>query len=85
MKKLLRSIGFFDVYNECEDFYSLIHEGRVPPHDVLMTGPPYSECHVQRLLRFSSANKRPYLILMTDHFAEIFWYRRESIIEAPNV
>ena len=85
MKKMLGSIGFHTVYNECEDFYSLIHEGRVPPHDVLMTSPPYSsapysECHAQRLLRFSSANKRPYFICMADHHAEIFWYRRESIL-----
>lgn len=85
MKKLLGSIGFHTVYNECEDFYSLIHEGRVPPHDVLMAGPPYVEYHVQRLLRFSYVNKKPYLIIMADHFAEMFWYRRESVLQLPNV
>merc|ERR1712232_740924 len=41
MKKRLMSLGFNTVYNECEDFYSLIREGRVPPHDVLVTNPPF--------------------------------------------
>ena len=40
MKEHLRSLGFHTVYNECEDFYSLIREGCVPPHDVLVTAPP---------------------------------------------
>ena len=59
-------LGFHTVYNECEDFYSLIRDGRIPQHDVLVTGPPYSEFHMQRLLRFCSNHDKPYFLLMPD-------------------
>lgn len=67
MKKHLWSLGFHTVYNECEDFYAIIREGRLPPHDVLVTNPPYGEGHVQRLLSFCSGHDKPYLLLMPDY------------------
>ena len=66
MKKLLKSLGFHTVYNECEDFYGLLREGRVPPHDVLVTNPPYSEIHIQRLLLFCRGHDKAYFLLLPD-------------------
>jgi len=66
MKEHMKSLGFHNVYNACEDFYGLIREGRVPVHDVLVTNPPYADAHVQRLLRFCRAHDKPYLLLMPD-------------------
>jgi hypothetical protein len=42
MKKHLGDLGFTSVHNECSDFYANIREGKLPPHDVLLTNPPYS-------------------------------------------
>merc|ERR1711959_606177 len=70
MKKHLKSLGFHTVYNECEDFYALIREGRVPPHDVLVTNPPYSRGHAQRLLHFCNAHDKPYFLLLPDYVCE---------------
>ena len=36
-----------------------VREGRVPAHDVLVTNPPYSGDHVERLLRWCRGNGRP--------------------------
>jgi hypothetical protein len=36
----LGNLGFANVVNPCEDFYKVIAERRVPPHDVLVTNPP---------------------------------------------
>ena len=51
-KKHLSALGFTHVYNECEDFYKVIKDNTTPPHDVILTNPPYSKDHVQKLLAF---------------------------------
>jgi hypothetical protein len=48
----LASLGFFNVYNQPENFYASIAEGSVPEFDVLVTNPPYSADHVDRLFEF---------------------------------
>ncbi|KAG1655665.1 hypothetical protein FOA52_007914 [Chlamydomonas sp. UWO 241] len=60
----LAALGFLHVYNENEDFYAVLAEGRVPPHDVVVTNPPYSQPHPQRLLAFLASNAKPWLALM---------------------
>jgi len=60
----LAELGYQNVYNRCEDFYDMIKEGKVPEHDVLVTNPPYSEYHLEKLLEFSNTNERPCLLLM---------------------
>ena len=64
MKKLLGSLGFFTVYNECEDFYALINDCRIPTHDVLATSPAPADAHLQRLLNFCSTLDKPYFLLV---------------------
>ena len=39
--RLLAKLGFTNVYNKCEDFYSRLQSGTLPIHDVLVTNPPY--------------------------------------------
>ena len=67
MKENLRQLGFHTVHNKCENVYSVIHEDRVPCHDVLVAGPPYSEMHILHLLRFCSAHEKPYFLHMPDY------------------
>ena len=54
----LGKLGFTSVYNRNEDFYAVVAAGRVPDHDVLVTNPPYSSDHMQRILRFCAASNR---------------------------
>lgn len=80
MKKNLRQLRFHTVHNKCEDVYSVIHEDRVPCHDVLVAGPPYSEMHILHLLRFCSAHEKPYFVHMPDHVC-----LKESFLPLLNV
>eukprot|EP00928_Gymnodinium_smaydae_P056759 TRINITY_DN40087_c0_g1_i1.p1 TRINITY_DN40087_c0_g1~~TRINITY_DN40087_c0_g1_i1.p1 ORF type:complete len:453 (+),score=64.08 TRINITY_DN40087_c0_g1_i1:53-1411(+) len=64
----LGNIGFTNVYNKCEDFYEVARQKREPPHDVVVTNPPYSGDHVEKLLRWCRSNGRPFLLLMPNYF-----------------
>lgn len=63
----LGSLGFSSVYNRCEDFYKVQREGRVPAFDVLVTNPPYSEDHVERLFEFAEKSQKPWLLLLPNY------------------
>jgi len=62
-------LGFPCVYNKPEDFYQVIQDGCVPQHDVLVTNPPYSGDHFERLLQFCSENNKPALLLIPEHLS----------------
>lgn len=66
----LNKLGFDNVYNQPEDFYRVIQDGCVPQHDVLVTNPPYSGDHFERLLKFCSENNKPALLLIPDHLSK---------------
>jgi len=66
----LNKLGFENVYNQPEDFYQVIRDGCVPQHDVLVTNPPYSGDHFERLLQFCSENNKPALLLIPDHLSK---------------
>ena len=66
----LNKLGFENVYNQPEDFYQVIQDGCVPQHDVLVTNPPYSGDHFERLLKFCSENNKPALLLIPDHLSK---------------
>ncbi|CAB9498314.1 expressed unknown protein [Seminavis robusta] len=56
IKKKLESLGFHNVINDNRDFYDDIANDQVPPHDVLITNPPYSGHHMESLLKFVTNN-----------------------------
>jgi len=64
VQRHLAALGFPRVHNRNEDFYEVQAQGRVPPHDVVVTNPPYSGSHPQRLFGFLEHNRRPWLALM---------------------
>ena len=43
---------------------------QVPLHDVVVTNPPYTGDHVERLLRFLLANGKPLFVLMPNYFGD---------------
>ena len=60
----LGALGFSEVYNRNEDFYAALEAGSIPEHDIVVTNPPYSGAHPERLLRFLEQNGKPWLALM---------------------
>lgn len=65
----LQSLGFPNVYNQKEDCYLRwsSHGDPLPPFDVLVTNPPYSENHIEKLMQFVTSatfGDRPWFLLM---------------------
>lgn len=68
--KHLAALGFANVYNTNEDFYAVAAAGTVPAHDVVVTNPPYTGNHVERLLAFLANNSKPLCVLMPNYFGD---------------
>lgn len=63
----LESLGYEDVYNCKEDCYSVWEANKVPEFDVLLTNPPYSEDHIEKLMKYltsPSFGAKPFMLLM---------------------
>ncbi len=64
----LSSLGFTEVYNKKEDCYEVWENSNSPPqYDVLITNPPYSEDHIEKLMNYVTSpafGNRPWLLLM---------------------
>ena len=63
----LQTLGFTDVYNKKEDFYLKIAEGTIPEYDCLVTNPPYSADHVERLMKFCMESTKPFFLLLPNY------------------
>lgn len=82
MRAHLASLGFTSVYNACEDFYARLASGTVPEFDVLVTNPPFSGDHIERLLAFCCGIPQPWLILMPQYiFNKPFFWR---LVRSPS-
>ena len=66
----LNKLGFNNVYNKPEDFYQVIQDGDVPEYDVLVTNPPYSSGHFDKLLDYIAENDKPVLLLLPEHLSK---------------
>lgn len=75
----LRALGFATIHNEREDFYEVLRSKSVPPHDVVVTNPPYSADHVRRLFNFCVANAKSYCLLLPNYVCQ----RPEYNLVAP--
>lgn len=63
----LRELGFSSVHNANEDFYARARARDLPPFDVLVTNPPYTSDHVERLLAFCAAVAQPCCLLLPSY------------------
>lgn len=81
-QKKLGSLGFHSVTNLNRDFYDDIDKGTVPDYDVLLTNPPYSGVHMEKLLQFvagqGKARAKPFLLLLP-HFVYTKDYYKETL------
>ena len=73
--KHLARLGFTCVYNENEDFYAVVRQGRVPEHDVLLTNPPYSGDHFRKILEFCGRSRKPWLLLLPNFVCRKAYYQ----------
>lgn len=53
---LQEKLKYKNVIHEARDFYKDINNNTIPDHDVLITNPPYSENHKQKVLEFAFQN-----------------------------
>ena len=73
--KHFQALGFTSIHHAREDFYDLIKRGREPVHDVLLTNPPFSGTHMQKLLEYCSREgASPYMLLLPAFVANKRWY-----------
>jgi hypothetical protein len=59
--------GFPRVHNKNEDFYAVVDSGNTPEYDALVTNPPYSEDHIERILRFCVGSGKPWFLLVPNY------------------
>ncbi|CAM9825134.1 unnamed protein product [Chrysoparadoxa australica] len=69
MVERMESLGFSTVINSKQDFYADIDRGCVPEHDVLVTNPPFSGSHIERLMKFCAEQNqsRPFFLLLPNY------------------
>jgi len=76
MREYLRKLDFRNVINENVDFYNNVAQNKVPHHDVLVTNPPYSGDHKQRLLSYLLGRETlgPFCLLLPAYTAtKSYW------------
>lgn len=70
------NLGFLKVIHDNRDFYRDIADGAIPPYDILVTNPPFSDDHIPKLFAFLLEKKKPFAVLMPDYVATKPWYRK---------
>jgi hypothetical protein len=75
MKEHLAHWGFTTVINENRDFYADVAASACPAYDVLVTNPPFSGEHKQRLLDFLGARDMPFALLLPTYTAAKRYWR----------
>lgn len=63
----LNALGFVRVHNANEDFYARVRARDLPAFDVLVTNPPYTADHVERLLSFCASIEQPCCLLLPSY------------------
>eukprot|EP00579_Thalassiosira_antarctica_P013318 CAMPEP_0201942012 /NCGR_PEP_ID=MMETSP0903-20130614/48181_1 /ASSEMBLY_ACC=CAM_ASM_000552 /TAXON_ID=420261 /ORGANISM="Thalassiosira antarctica, Strain CCMP982" /LENGTH=294 /DNA_ID=CAMNT_0048484231 /DNA_START=97 /DNA_END=978 /DNA_ORIENTATION=+ len=80
VKKKLASFGFTSVINRNRDFYQDIDEKLTPEYDVLVTNPPYSGVHMEKILAYcsdiSTKTRKPFLLLLPHFVYTKDYYQR---------
>jgi len=63
VKRHLNSLGFASVYNVPEDFYT----AKEVTYDVVVTNPPYSSDHVERMFKYLFTRAKPFFCLIPNY------------------
>lgn len=85
----LQSLGYTQVYNKKEDAYHVWSSASAddyPPCDVLLTNPPYSGDHIEKLMQHvtsSSGGSKPWCLLMPTWVHKKDYYIRAIQSQSP--
>jgi hypothetical protein len=74
IRKHWTELGFPRFIHENRCFYQDIEDHKIPAYDMLITNPPYSDDHMQRLMEFLIASNKPWAMLVPDYTATKDWY-----------
>jgi len=80
----LAKLGFPQVHNKNEDFYAVLKSGKLPPHDVLITSPPYSEDHIEKCMRYCASSGKPWCVLLPNWVHKKSYFQ-ELLRETPSL
>lgn len=80
--KKLGGLGFTRVINANRDFYEDLAQGRVPKYDVLVTNPPYSEGHMDKLVKHCVDSGKPWCALMPNFVVNKTYYKAREGTDA---
>lgn len=71
-------LGYGSVIHEKCDFYVDMERNRVPQHQLLITNPPYSADHKERVFNFACAHNenRPFLLLLPSYVATKEYFKK---------
>ena len=70
----LGALGFGQVINRNRDFYEDLRTGNLPSHDALVTNPPYSADHIERLVAHVSETRKPFALLVPTYvLGRAYW------------
>mmetsp|Transcript_15749 Transcript_15749/g.26291 ORF Transcript_15749/g.26291 Transcript_15749/m.26291 type:complete len:310 (+) Transcript_15749:81-1010(+) len=75
MVNFLHELGVTNVINRNRDFYADVAEQNIPEHDILVTNPPYSGEHKQKLLQYLSQSDKPFCLLLPVYVATKSYWR----------
>lgn len=78
MVERMATLGYSNVYNRKEDFYQIQANGTVPDYDILLTNPPYSQDHMERLLQFCTQSRKPFALLVPNYVYTKDYFQRIS-------
>ena len=70
------SWGRFTAICRNEDFYEKISTESLPDYDILVTNPPFSADHVNKLIAFVERSCLPWALLMPTYVAQKDFYAR---------
>lgn len=75
MIQRLQSLGLKSIINQNKDFYRDIKQNNIPEYDILITNPPYSGDHKQKLLSYLGKVNKPYVLLLPAYVATKSYWR----------
>ena len=74
----MNSLGFQNVVNRNEDFWSMQANNTIPNYDVCVTNPPYSDHDKERTVKFIVDSKKPGFVLLPSYCGNKTWLKRAS-------
>ena len=79
VKTKLGRLGFARVYNEPVDFYT----SKTPQHDVVVTNPPYSGDHMERMFEWLVKNSKPWFLVLPNFVYMKAYYQQLPVSPFP--